>query len=154
QPFKLSPGSPAVRRISSGGPEHLSEALQNFDLILVIGAPVFSFHVPGKAAIFDSGPRIFQITDNTLSAARSQATDTIVSSMVPALEELLRRLPKSSHEELQISRHIVPVLPKDPIQPEFAMQEIARAGGRDVIFVEEAPSHRPAMQKHLPILRP
>src|SRR5271170_2652925 len=58
-------------------PEHLSEALQNFDLILVIGAPVFSFHVPGKAAIFDSGPRIFQITDNTLSAARSQATDTI-----------------------------------------------------------------------------
>ena len=29
-------------------PEHLSEALQNFDLILVIGAPVFSFHVPGN----------------------------------------------------------------------------------------------------------
>ena len=34
------------------------------------------------------------------------------------------------------------------------MQEIARAVGRDVIVVEEAPSHRPAMQKHLPILRP
>jgi benzoylformate decarboxylase len=68
-------------------PEHLSEALQNFDLILVIGAPVFSFHVPGKAAIFDSGPRIFQITDNALSAARSHATDTVVSSMVPALKD-------------------------------------------------------------------
>jgi benzoylformate decarboxylase len=34
------------------------------------------------------------------------------------------------------------------------MQEIARAVGRDIIVVEEAPSHRPAMQKHLPILRP
>ena len=34
------------------------------------------------------------------------------------------------------------------------MQEIARAVDRDVIVVEEAPSHRPAMQKHLPILRP
>ena len=135
-------------------PEHLSEALQNFDLILVIGAPVFSFHVPGKAAIFDSGPRIFQITDNALSAARSHATDTVVSSMVPALKGLLQRLPKSSREELQISRHIVPVLPKDPIEPEFAMQEIARAVGREIIVVEEAPSHRPAMQKHLPILRP
>ena len=135
-------------------PEHLSEALQNFDLILVIGAPVFTFHVPGKAAIFDSGPRIFQITDNALSAARSHATDTIVSSMVPALKALLQRLPKSSHKELQISRDIVLVLPKDPIQPEFAMQEIARAVGRDIIVVEEAPSHRPAMQKHLPILRP
>jgi benzoylformate decarboxylase len=135
-------------------PEHLSEALQNFDLILVIGAPVFSFHVPGKATIFASGPRIFQVTDNTLSAARSQATDTIVSSMVPALNGLLQRLPKSSHKEVQVFRRTVPVLPKDPIQPEFAMQEIARAVGRDVIVVEEAPSHRPAMQKHLPILRP
>jgi benzoylformate decarboxylase len=55
---------------------------------------------------------------------------------------------------VQVSRDVVMVLPKDPIQPEFAMQEISRAVGRDVIVVEEAPSHRPAMQKHLPILRP
>jgi benzoylformate decarboxylase len=135
-------------------PEHLSEVLQSFDLVLVIGAPVFSFHVPGKAAIFESGPRLFQITDNALSAARSQATDTIVSSMVPALNGLLQRLPKFSREAPQSARRMVPVPPKDPIQPEFAMQEIARAVGRDVIVVEEAPSHRPAMQKHLPILQP
>ena len=135
-------------------PERLSEVLQSFDLILVIGAPVFSFHVPGGAAIFESGPRLFQITDNALSAARSQATDTIVSSMVPALNGLLQRLPKLTREAPQSARRIAPVSPKDPIQPEFAMQEIARAVGRDVIVVEEAPSHRPAMQKHLPILRP
>jgi benzoylformate decarboxylase len=77
-----------------------------------------------------------------------------VSSMVPALKAILQRLPKSSLEEPQIPRRIVPVAAKDPIQPEFAMQEIARAVGRDIIVVEEAPSHRPAMQKHLPILRP
>jgi benzoylformate decarboxylase len=135
-------------------PEHLSEVLQSFDLVLVIGAPVFSFHVPGKAAIFESGPRLFQITDNALSAARSQATDTIMSSMVPALNGLLQRLPKFSREAPQSARRMVPVPPKDPIQPEFAMQEIARAVGRHVIVVEEAPSHRPAMQKHLPILQP
>jgi benzoylformate decarboxylase len=34
------------------------------------------------------------------------------------------------------------------------MQEIARAIGRDAIVVEEAPSHRPAMEQHLPIVRP
>jgi hypothetical protein len=33
---------------------------------------------------------------SSLTPARSQATDTIVSSMVPALDGLLRRLPKSS----------------------------------------------------------
>jgi benzoylformate decarboxylase len=135
-------------------PEHLSDALQSFDLVLVIGAPVFSFHVPGKAAIFEFGPRIFQITDNPLSAVRSQATDTIVSSMVPALTAMLQRLPRSSRQEPRITRRIVPVAAKDPIQPEFAMQEIARAVGHNVVVVEEAPSYRPAMQKHLPILRP
>jgi benzoylformate decarboxylase len=135
-------------------PEHLSDELNSFDLILVIGASVFSFHVPGKAAIFESGPRIFQITDNPLSAARSQATDTIVSSMVPTLNGLLQRLPRPSREEPRITRRIVPVAAKDPIQPEFAMQEIARAVGRGITVVEEAPSHRPAMEKHLPILRP
>lgn len=134
-------------------PEHLSEALQSFDLILVVGAPVFTFHVSGKAVILESGPRIFQITDNPLSAARSYATDTIISSMVPALNALLHILPQSSREAPQVGRHVVPVLAKDPIEPEFALQEIARAIGRDAIVVEEAPSHRPAMQQHLPIVR-
>jgi benzoylformate decarboxylase len=135
-------------------PEHLSEALQTFDLILVVGAPVFTFHVSGRAAILEFGPRIFQITDNPLSAARSQATDTIISSMVPALNGLLHRLPKCSRDVPQVARRLVPVLAKDPIEPGFAMQEIARAIGRDAIVVEEAPSHRPAMQQHLPIVRP
>lgn len=40
------------------------------------------------------------------------------------------------------------------MQPEFPLQEFARAIGRDIIVVEEAPSHRPAMQKYLPIIRP
>jgi benzoylformate decarboxylase len=135
-------------------PEHLSEALQSFDLILVVGAPVFTFHVPGKAAIFEFGPRIFQITDNPLSAVRGHATDTIVSSIVPALNGLLHRLPKRSCTAPQIARRVAPVSAKDPIEPEFALQEIARAIGRDAIVVEEAPSHRPAMQQHLPIVRP
>jgi hypothetical protein len=44
-------------------------------------------------------------------------------------------------------------LAKDRIEPEFSLQEFARAIGRDTIVVEEAPSHRPAMQKYLPIIR-
>ena len=45
-------------------PGQLSDALRDHDLVVVIGAPVFTFHVEGHAAIFDGATTIFQITDD------------------------------------------------------------------------------------------
>jgi benzoylformate decarboxylase len=39
-------------------PAQLSDALREHDLVVVIGAPVFTFHVEGHAAIFDGGTTI------------------------------------------------------------------------------------------------
>ena len=38
-------------------PGQLSDALRAYDLVVVIGAPVFTFHVEGHASIFDGRPR-------------------------------------------------------------------------------------------------
>src|SRR6202020_1158784 len=46
-------------------PGQLSEALRPHDLVVVIGAPVFTFHVEGHAAIFDGATQLFQITADT-----------------------------------------------------------------------------------------
>jgi benzoylformate decarboxylase len=40
-------------------PEPLPERLRAYDLILVVGAPVFTFHVPGTCALFQSSIPIF-----------------------------------------------------------------------------------------------
>ena len=45
-------------------PGQLSDALRDHDLVVVIGAPVFTFHVEGHASIFDGATTIFQITDD------------------------------------------------------------------------------------------
>ena len=50
-------------------PGQLSEALREHDLVVVIGAPVFTFHVEGHASIFDGATTIFQITDDPTAAA-------------------------------------------------------------------------------------
>src|ERR1700694_4298628 len=50
-------------------PAQLSEALRGHDVVVVIGAPVFTFHVDGHASIFDGATSIFQITDDTAAAA-------------------------------------------------------------------------------------
>ena len=50
-------------------PGQLSDALRDHDIVVVIGAPVFTFHVEGHASIFDGATAIFQITDDPDAAA-------------------------------------------------------------------------------------
>ena len=73
----------------------LSEALRGHDLVVVIGAPVFTFHVEGHAAIFDGATTIFQITDDADAAAVPPTGTSIVATMKPALAMLLELLPET-----------------------------------------------------------
>src|SRR3954447_26175306 len=66
-------------------PAQLSQALGGHDLVVVIGAPVFTFHVEGHASIFDGSTGIFQITDDPTAAAVSPFGSSIVATMKPAL---------------------------------------------------------------------
>src|SRR5207244_9510660 len=70
-------------------PAQLSDALREHDLVIVIGAPVFTFHVEGHAAIFDGGATIFQITDDPDAAAVTPVGTSIIATMKPALSLLL-----------------------------------------------------------------
>src|SRR5205823_10148418 len=75
-------------------PGQLSDALREHDLVVVVGAPVFTFHVEGHAAIFDGATAIFQITDDPTAAAVTPRGTSIVATMKPALSTLLELLPE------------------------------------------------------------
>ncbi len=77
-------------------PAQLSEALRAHDLVVVIGAPVFTFHVEGHASIFDGATTIFQITDDPDAAAVTPRGTSIIATMRPALAMLLDMLPEPS----------------------------------------------------------
>src|ERR1700694_5624519 len=76
-------------------PGQLSDALRDHDLVVVIGAPVFTFHVEGHASIFDGATTIFQITDDPTAAAGTPAGTSIVATIRPALTMLLELLPET-----------------------------------------------------------
>src|SRR5439155_1472802 len=76
-------------------PAQLSEALRGHDLVVVIGAPVFTFHVEGHASIFDGATSIFQITDDPTAAAVSPFGVSIIATIKPALTMLLDLLPET-----------------------------------------------------------
>jgi benzoylformate decarboxylase len=132
-------------------PAQLSEALRPYDVVVVIGAPVFTFHVEGHAAIFDGATTIFQITDDPTAAAVSPSGASIVATMKPALSMLLELL--SETKRTAPAGRTLPPPPSvgDPIPVDYLLHSLSTAMPDDAALVEEAPSHRPAMQKFMPM---
>src|SRR5205085_1866942 len=116
-----------------------------------IGAPVFTFHVEGHASIFDGSTTIFQITDDPDAAAVSPVGTSIVATMKPALKLLLELLGET--KRAAPSGRVLPPAPAagDPVPVEFLLHTLSTAMPEDAVLVEEAPSHRPAMQKFMPM---
>jgi benzoylformate decarboxylase len=132
-------------------PGQLSDALRGHDLVIVIGAPVFTFHVEGHASIFDGVTTIFQITDDPTAAAVTPSGTSIVATMKPALSMLLELLPETKRA-IPAGRALPPApAAGDPIPVEFLLDALSHAMPDDAALVEEAPSHRPAMQKFMPM---
>ncbi|KYG97927.1 benzoylformate decarboxylase [Bradyrhizobium sp. DOA1] len=132
-------------------PAQLSDALREHDLVVVIGAPVFTFHVEGHAAIFDGGATIFQITDDADAAAVTPVGTSIIATMKPALSMLLDLLPESKRAAPK--GRTLPPAPQaaDPLPVEFLLHSLSQTMPEGASLVEEVPSHRPAMQKFLPM---
>jgi benzoylformate decarboxylase len=132
-------------------PGQLSEALRECDLVVVIGAPVFTFHVEGHASIFDGATPIFQITDDPTAAAATPQGKSIIATMKPALAMLLELLPETSRA--MPKGRVLPPAPAsaDPIPAEYLLHALAAAMPDGARLVEEAPSHRPLMYKFMPM---
>ncbi|MET0720145.1 MAG: benzoylformate decarboxylase, partial [Tardiphaga sp.] len=132
-------------------PGQLSDALRGHDLVVVIGAPVFTFHVEGHASIFDGATKLFQITDDPGAAAITPMGNSIIATMKPALTMLLELLPDA--KRAVPAGRTLPPAPKasDPIPAEFLLHALSVAMGPEDVLVEEVPSHRPAMQKFMPM---
>ena len=132
-------------------PAQLSEALRGHDLVVVIGAPVFTFHVEGDAPIFDGTTTLFQITDDADAAAITPAGTSIIASMKPALAHLIEVLPDT--KRAMPTGRTLPRAPRpgDPIPAEYLLHSLSAAMPDDAVLVEEAPSHRPMLQQFMPM---
>src|SRR4051794_29180810 len=124
-------------------PGQVSDALRDHDLVVVIGAPVFTFHVEGHASIFDGATTIFQITDDPTAAAVTPSGTSIVATMKPALAMLLELLPATKRVPPAGRAPTPAPAAVDPIPVEFLLDSLFHAMPGDAALVEEAPSHRP-----------
>jgi benzoylformate decarboxylase len=132
-------------------PQDVSAMLAPYDFIVVLGAPMFTFHVAGECALFEGAVPLFQLTADGDAAASAPSGTSIVGSVRLALESLVAQSTPSRRKAPPPRRLPAAPAAADPMRAEFVMHTLAQTRPDDAIVVEEAPSHRPAMQGHLPM---
>jgi len=121
------------------------------DLILALGAPVFTYHVEGHGPHIPDGAALFQLTDDPAAAAWCPVGTSIVTNLKLGVAALLGHPPAAPRAPPAIAAR-APRLAPDTLSDRYLMQQIAALRPADSIIVEEAPSSRGPMHDYLPIL--
>ncbi|BDD91715.1 benzoylformate decarboxylase [Pandoraea sp. NE5] len=137
--------------------EKIVDLLGGHDLILVIGAPAFTYHVEGTGPHVPEGASLFQLIEDPGVAAWTPVGASVVGNVRLGVEALLaREVP--GERALPPPRSMPPVaLPNaagERMSTAFALQTLASVRAAHDIVVEEAPSARSVMQQYLPFSQP
>lgn len=141
-------------------PGDAAKKLASFDLVLVVGAPAFTFHVPGTFKL-DEKVEVIQLSASSHTLAISsvsslQPTIGLYGDLAKSLNRLSEHL--ATHHVVGNEKPAVSVkrekLEKgEKLSAAYAVQLLRSMVPDSVTLVEEAPSHRPAIQQHFPVRR-
>jgi benzoylformate decarboxylase len=131
----------------------LAARLANYDVVLVLGAPIFTYHVYSEGPVVPAGVRLFQMIDDPEAAAWAPVGTSMVSTLRLGMERLLELIqPVERPAPVALVRPAVPDI-LEPMSAAFVLHTIAQTMPEDAVIVEEAPSHRNDLHAYLPIRR-
>jgi benzoylformate decarboxylase len=137
---------PAIR-------EQIVQRLQGHDLIVALGAPVFTYHIEGFGPHVPPGAELVQMIGDPGVAAWTPLGTAIVCSVRHGVRVLLERSNPPARSA-PCGRPAPPRVEADTtISIAYLMQTLADVRPSDGIIVEESPSSRKTMQTYLPIDR-
>ena len=131
--------------------EKIVASLAGHDLILVLGASVFTYHVEGFGRHIPEGARLFQLIDDPAVAAWAPVGAAVVTGLKSGIRDLLGgREPRP--RPVPVRRMPSPRFSGPGLTDAYLIQQIALLRPNGSVIVEEAPSSRGAMHDHLPIV--
>jgi benzoylformate decarboxylase len=141
---------PLFRGFLSAFRESIVSAFGNADLILVLGAPAFTYHAEGFGPHLHEGANLFQLTDNPAHASWTPNGVVIVTSLKAGIADLLSG-PHPIGRTSPPPRMPLSILSGMPLTDAYLLQRIDALRPANSVIVEEAPSSRGAMHERLPI---
>jgi benzoylformate decarboxylase len=131
--------------------EPLSRKLAGHDVIVVFGAPVFTYHLETGGEVIPPGARLYQLIDDPQMAAASLTGTSLLTTMRPAIAELIRQTaPAKRPDPEPFARPKIP-LAGEPISTAFLFHTLASVMPHGAIVVEETATARPVMHDYLPV---
>ncbi|WP_433376777.1 benzoylformate decarboxylase [Actinoplanes sp. CA-142083] len=133
----------------------IASLLADNDVVVVLGAPVFTYHVHTDGPVLPDGARLFHLDCDPGAAARAAVGTSVLTTVRAGVAELARLVkPASGRADPPVlARPAAPAL-GDPMQATSVLEALRRALPSDAVLVEEAPSHKDALHEYVPITRP
>lgn len=130
----------------------LGERLAGYDVVLVLGAPIFTYHVQSDGPLLAENTQLFQIIDDPEAASWSPQGTSLLSTLRLGIAQLLDRLEPASRP-VTLPQRAQPPEPaaSDPLSGAFVMHTLSRLMSPDSSVVMEAPSHETDIHTYLPI---
>ncbi len=132
----------------------VSETLAGHDLILVVGASVFSYYPYIAGDLLPEGAELVAITSDPEEAARAPMGRAIVADIAVTLAALLEALEDSEREAPEEREGPMEPPESDPMSGTEAMAVLGEVFPDDGIIVLEAPSSTIALRNQLRLSRP
>jgi benzoylformate decarboxylase len=137
----------ALPRIRTG----VVEKLRGHDLVVVLGAPVFNYHIHAEGPFIPEGTTVFQLTDDPNAASFAVTGTAIITSMPDVLERLTQRVKAGTPAPLAAAHARTEIAPSDPITIEYLLQILAKTTPADALIAEEAPSTHTFLHDYMPM---
>ena len=132
----------------------LCEALEGYDVVVVLGAPVFRYypHVPGR--FLPDGTRLFQVTDDAAEAARAPVGDSVLADPALALRVLLDMVAPSARSPPSPRPTPGPPKAAATMTADALFHAIAQDRPADCVLVQESLSSLKDLKRRWPATRP
>jgi benzoylformate decarboxylase len=122
----------------------LSERLREFDLVVVIGAPVFRYYPYVAGDYLPNGTELLQITSDPNDAAAAAVGDSLLADAKLALESLAELVPQNEKRALPppfYRKAAVPSSANGPLTAGEVFSALSEVRPDNAIIVQESPSN-------------
>ena len=153
-PYEGRPGFPQTHPLFQGGllsgASSLCKQLQGYDLVVVIGSPVFRYYPYAPGAYLPEGTRLILLTDSTEEVARAVAGDGIVCDPARACATLVELLPKATRKAPEPRNPLPAPEVKDNITADYVYYTVAKLRPKNSVITQESASSAGQLLDRLP----
>ena len=153
-PFEGRPGFPENHPQFQGslepGISSIAKQLKPYDLVIVIGAPVFRYYPYAPGEPLAKGTRLIQISDSTEEIARAIVGDAVLCDAARACVTLASLLPDAKRSLPDPVKKEPMPKPGKAITADLLYATVAQVRTADSIIVQESLSTLERLRKRLP----